>query len=260
MANNDDELAIIENTIRDFLAFIFHRKYGDNWLDHISISEGRKESWQQRKETEVKRLSTQSLEQRILYYSDFYDLKTLILKNWDGEVQKAFKDKKMVEVFLTELEKLRDPNAHRRSLYSYQGDLIRGISGELRTRIMKYRGKKENPDDYFPVIEAVSDSLGNQIATPSYAQMLVSDEVVRVGDEIEIQVFSTDPMGEKLEFSIERIGDERWTENSTRKILFSEEDIGKTCDINICVKSKRDYHAYGSFDDYISIRYVVLPK
>ena len=50
-----------------------------------------------------------------MYYADFYDLRT-ILKKWAGEFSNALGDWKTIEVWLTELEKLRDPDAHRREL------------------------------------------------------------------------------------------------------------------------------------------------
>lgn len=254
------ELTLVENSIRDFLEFVFVRKYGSGWIDSIKISEDRKKRWLERQEVENKRLSGSALESRILYYADFYDLKNLIAKNWDGEVQQAFKDKKTVDIFLTELEKLRDPNAHRRDLLEYQKHLILGISGELRTRIMKFRGKKEDADDYFPVIEAASDSLGNNVANPKYAQMIVSSETVRVGDEIELSGYSTDPLGEELQYSIARIGSKNWSNKNSRTITFIQSDIGRCCDIQICVKTNRDYHAYTNFDDYVEFRYNVLPS
>lgn len=254
------DLTLVENSIRDFLEFVFVRKYGSGWINRIKISEDRKKKWLERQEVENKRLSGSALESRILYYADFYDLKTLIAKNWDGEVQLAFKDKKTVDIFLTELEKLRDPNAHRRDLLEYQKHLILGISGELRTRIMKFRGKKEDADDYFPVIEAASDSLGNTVANPRYAQMIVSNETVRVGDEIELSGYSTDPLGEVLQYSIARIGSKNWSNKNSRTITFIQSDIGRCCDIQICVKTNRDYHAYSNFDDYVQFRYNVLPS
>lgn len=156
-------------------------------------------------------------------------------------------------------KKLRDPNAHRRELKEYQKHLVLGISGELRTRIMKYRGKRKNVDDYFPVIEAVTDSLGNQASNTRYAQHITAAQQVRVGDEVEIRVFSTDPLGDNLEYSIARIGQQDWGARNWQIIRFVEADIGKVCDINVMVRSTRSYHAYSDFDDYVMYRYIVLP-
>lgn len=257
MNDAERELKLLENSLRDFIEFILLKKYGSEWVDKMNMSAGRVANWRERKKVEARRLNEEALEDRLLYYADFYDLQTIISKNWD-QFKEAFK-KKEIEVFLSELEKLRDPNAHRRELKDYQKHLIIGLSGEIRIRIMKYRGKKEDADDYFPAIEAVADSLGNNASNTSYAQPIPSQTTVRVGDEVEIEVFSTDPLGDELEYSISRIGEKFWQDANSAKIVFAEEDIGRCCDINVMVRSKRKYHAYSDFDDYVMYRYEVLP-
>lgn len=258
MIDAERELKLLENSLRDFIEFVLSKKYGPNWIGEMKIPSSRVASWKARKDVEAKRLTGEALEDRLLYYANLYDIQTIISKNWD-HFHAALGKKKEIEVLLSEVEKLRDPNAHRRELKKYQRYLIAGISGEIRTRIMKYRGKKEDADDYFPVIEAVADSLGNNASNTSYAQHIVSKVSVRVGDEVEIKVFSTDPLGGELEYSISRIGAKRWNESNNRTIVFSEEDIGRCCDINVMVRSKRSYYAYSDFDDYVMYRYEVLP-
>src|SRR6185437_12696656 len=108
---------------------------------------------------------------------------------------------------------------------------------------------------YFPVIEAVADSLGNKASNTAYAQPICAATPVRVRDEVEIQVFSSDPLGGNLEFSIARIGAKDWGASNARRISFMESDIGRTCDINVMVRSQRPYHAYRDFDDFVWYRY-----
>ena len=236
------------------------KKFGNDWIKHVKISSNRISKWKERRTIEEKRLKGVALESRLIYYSDFYDLKSIIDKHWDDGLMVVFQDKKSVSLFLEEIEKFRDPNAHRRELFEYQKYLIKGISGEIRTRIMKYRGKKEDPNDYFPVIEAVNDSLGNCAENTRYAQIIQSKQLVKVGNTIEIIGYSTDPLGDVLEYSIARIGHTNWSKSNRGIISFMQSDIGKCCDIQIKVRSKRDYHAYGNFDDYVQFRYVVIPE
>ena len=124
---------------------------------------------------------------------------------------------------------------------------------------MQYRGKRENLSDYFPVIEAASDSLGNSVSNPSYSYMLVSPIHAHVGDSVEIIGYSTDPQGGILEYNISKAGTINWTEANRATIAFTIEDIGKCCDVRVQIRTKRDYHAYSEFDDFMTIRYVVLP-
>lgn len=260
MIDAEAELKILENSIRDILTFVLSEKFGSTWIEKLKISSDRVAKWKERQSYEEARLKGNVLEARLIYYSDFYDLKNIIDKHWDDGLSHVFLDKKIVMSFLEEAEKLRDPNAHRRELFEYQKHLLKGISGELRTRIMKYRGKKENPNDFFPVVEAVTDSLGNAITNSVYAQCVVSKTIVRVGDSVEILAFSTDPLGGEIEYSINRIGERGWSMGNRATITFQKSDIGRCCDIQIKVRSKRDNHAYLDFDDYVQIRYVVLPE
>jgi len=256
----ESEIKNLENSLRDFIEFTLRRRFGDNWVNSLKVSADRVAGWRERQTTEQKRLTTDALESRLLYYADFYDLKTIISKHWDDGFAAAFGDKKTIEVMLTEMEKLRDPHAHRRELHGYQKHLIIGVSGELRTRIMKSRGKRVSPADYFPLIEAVADSLGNRASNTAYAQTICASTPVRVGDQVEIQAFSTDPLGGGVEFSIARINHKEWSRSNARIICFVESDIGRACDINVMVRSERAYHAYSDFDDYVMLRYTVLPS
>ena len=259
MMDVESELRVLENSLRDFIEFTLRRRLGADWVQRLKISTDRVARWRDRLETERRRLASEALESRLLYYANFYDLQTIIVKHWEDGFAEAFGERRTVEVFLGEMEKLRDPNAHRRELHEYQKHLILGISGELRTRIMKSRGKRDSEDAYFPVIEAVTDSLGNKASNTNYAQTIAAACRVYVGDELEIRVFSTDPLGGQLEFSIARIGPKEWSPSNARSIRFTEADIGRACDINVMVRSTRTYHAYSDFDDYVMYRYVVLP-
>lgn len=259
MIDIESELKILENSVRDIITFVLSKHYGVNWIGNLKASPDRIDKWKERRSVEEKKLKGDALESRLIYYSDFYDLRNIIEKHWENGFKEVFHDKKIIALYLEECEKFRDPNAHRRELFDYQKHLIKGISGEIRMRIMKYRGKRENPDDFFPVIEAISESLGNNISNPVYAQMIVSKKVVKVGDIVEIMVYSTDPLGEELEFSINRIGQKNWSKENKAVITFEKSDIGKSCDINITIRSTRSYHAYRDFDDYVAIRYIVIP-
>ncbi|KAB1064734.1 hypothetical protein [Salibacter halophilus] len=260
MVDVEEELKILENSVRDIITFVLKKSLGDNWVSNLKISESRIGKWKERQVIEEKRLRSTFLDNRLIYYSDFYDLKGIIIKHWDDGLDSVFRDKKLITALLSLIEKYRDAHAHRRELFDYQKYLIKGISGEIRTTIMQYRGKKEDSEDFFPRIEAANDSLGNSISNPTYSQIIVNDGTVRVGEEIELKAYSTDPLGDKIEFSIERIGEENWSESNKRKLTFKHDDIGKTCDIQIKIKSKKDYHAYGDFDDFIQFRYVVIPS
>jgi len=145
-----------ENVLRDLIAEILRKKHGEKWAEKCGVTPDRLEQWTRRKEEEGKRQEGGAVEERILYYADFYDLKTILQKNW-SDFAPIFGDWKTMEVHLSELEKLRDPEAHRRELLPHQKHLILGIAGEIRTRMIRYRSKEETGEDYYLRIESVRE-------------------------------------------------------------------------------------------------------
>ena len=64
----------IENVLRTNIQFILKDKYGDSWEEHLGVSKDRIKKWEERKEEERNRLNGKVLENRLLFYSDFYYL------------------------------------------------------------------------------------------------------------------------------------------------------------------------------------------
>jgi hypothetical protein len=186
-----------ENSLRDFIASVLRKRFGSDWVDNCGVSPSRIEKWRERRVTEAKRQRTGMEEDRLLYYADFYDLRTILNKHWSGEFADALGGKrKTIEVFLEELEKLRDPHAHQRELLPHQKHLILGLSGELRNRLVRYRNKVETSEDYYPRWESVRDNLGNVWDPNSGSNVCETQNRLRVGDRLEFSVSATDPMGE----------------------------------------------------------------
>jgi hypothetical protein len=202
------------------------------------------------------------VEERILYYADFYDLGTVLKKNWQ-EFSPALGDWKTMEVWLKELERLRDPDAHRRELLPHQKHLIIGISGEIRNRIVRYRSKRETAEDYFPRIESIRDSLGN-IWTPAAGSMhmMTTGSILRPGDIVDIVVTATDPLGEKLTYGsqiVTRRAETQWQDTGTFTVRIAESDVRRAFFVELSIKSPRKHHASSSDDDSVLLTYQVLP-
>ncbi|WP_186129885.1 Swt1 family HEPN domain-containing protein [Burkholderia gladioli] len=256
----ETELKLLENSMRDVIQLVLKNKFGPQWPNNLKVSAERIARWKERLEAEKKRLSGKALDSRLIYYSDFYDINTIVKKHWNDGFSDVFDDLKTIEVFLGQMEKLRDPNAHRRELTNQQKCLIAGISGELRIQIMQYRGKGENVDSYFAVIEAIKDNLGNSYPCPNGGNMVVAEQILHVGDTIEFYVTSTDPNGRELEYSITRTGKpEDWQKENHKAITLTEEYIGKMCDFSIRIRTDKPYTALNGYDDIVSFRYIVLP-
>lgn len=221
-----------ENALRDFI-FLILSKNNIDWLSHCGVAPERIEKWEERKAAETKRQQTGVIEERIIYYADFYDLKTILKKNWSGEFSAALGDWKKFEVYLGELEKLRDADAHRRELLPHQKHLIIGMSGEIRTRIVRYRSKMETPDDCFPRIESARDNLGNLWIPGSDAARLLktvdTKMSLRPGDILEFVVTATDPEDLPLQYAVTVSGTAlpQWQSDQNLRVVVEESHIGK---------------------------------
>jgi hypothetical protein len=189
-----------ENALRDFIASILRKKFGENWVEQCGVSPERISQWQERKAEEERRQKFGTVDERLIYYADFYDLQTILKKNW-GEFAEALGDWKTMEVWLDELGRLRDPDAHRRELLPHQKHLAIGIAGEIRTRLVRYRSKQETSEDYFPRIESVRDNFGN-IFPSGTGSTVLTKTILRPGDIIEFIITASDPLGSNLGYAI----------------------------------------------------------
>lgn len=256
-----------ENSLRDFIAESLGKKLGDNWTENCGVSPERIENWKKRKGVEGKRQESGTVEERLLYYADFYDLPVILKKHWSDVFSPVFGEWKTMEVFLDQLQKLRDPDAHARELLPHQKSLILGVAGEIRNRLIRYRSEQETGESYFPRIESIRDNFGS-MWIPSTDRFLKhwkrvdTKLTLRLGDAIDFVVTASDPMGDKLSYRLIRkhclaVGE--WQESNTISIVLSKEDISNRASMKILIKSPREYHAAYEHDDGVTFTYTVLP-
>lgn len=250
--------------MRDFIVLVLSRG-GSDWISRCGVAPERIEKWNERKATEAKRQESGVLEERLMYYADFYDLKTILKKNWSGEFSAALGDWKTFEVYVGELEKLRDADAHRRELLPHQKHLILGVSGEIRNRIVRYRSKMETPDDCFPRIESARDSLGSLWVPGSDTgdlKAVRTNRSLRPGDILEFVVTATDPEDLPLQYAVQAsgVGTRAWHSSPHLRFVVDESHIGKTFIIEVSILSPRPYHARPGNDDSVMFLYSVLPR
>jgi hypothetical protein len=249
-----------ENALRDFISSVLRNKFGEGWIEKCGVSPERIEKWQDRKREEEKRQKFGVVEERLIYYADFYDLKTILKKHWDGEFSQAMGEWKIMEVWLGELARLRDPDAHRRELLPHQKHLALNIAGEIRTRLVRYRSKLETLEDYFPRIESARDNYGN-IWPSDRGVTVITNTILRPDDVVEIVITASDQLGEELEYGID-LGYSAivWQKENSFFFKILESHIGKFFIISLYIRSSREFHASGTIDDRIDFCYSVLPK
>jgi hypothetical protein len=251
-----------ENALRDFIAYILQEKLGTAWESESGVSPDRLQKWQERKAVEYKRQDTGATDERLIYYADLYDLQTILKKHWQ-HFAAAFGDLKTTEVWLAELERIRDPDAHRRELLSHQRDLIIGISGEIRTKIARYRSAQETSDAYYPRIEFAADNMGNSWK-PGESNYVRTKTKLRPGDILEYVVTATDPLGETLEYQSTLCAgmtghSDEWHSHNSFRVLVTEAHVARLVFGNVRIRSARRFHARGTFDDNVEFTYEVLP-
>lgn len=251
-----------ENSLRDFVVMLLQDKYGGEWLKHCGASEERIHIWEKRKEEEDKKHGAGVADERMIYYADFYDLKTILKKNWDL-LSPALGDWKSMEVYLSELERYRDPMAHSRELLPYQKHLILGISGEIRGKIVQYRSKEETTEDYYPRFESGRDNLGT-MWIPGKDDWLRSNIKLRPGDELQFVVTATDPFGEDIEYQMTANAgspgnSDKWGNKNEFTLKIKDSDVCNLFFVNFRIRSKRKYHAKKTYDDNLIFTYTVLP-
>ena len=187
-----------ENALRDFISFVLSKTFGTDWESKCGVSPDRCEKWEKRKTAEAARQESGAVDERLIYYADFYDIKTILQKQWK-HFSPALGDWKTIEVMLSELEKLRDPDAHRRELLPHQKNLALGICGEIRTKIARYRSKQETSESYYPTIEFIADNMGNNWKSGQNKQVFTGLTLMP-GTELQFVVTASDPLGERLEY------------------------------------------------------------
>lgn len=254
--NVNDALREVENSLRDFISQKLFENYKEDWLSRCGISQNRIEAWKRNKEVEEKKQKYGTSDERLIYYSEFYDLQTLVEKNWElfGEV---FGKKKEFSLFMKFLNDYRNPDAHKRELLPHQKHLVIGMSGEIRNRITIYRSNQDTGDSYFPRIENVRDNLGNSWV-PGNLKVVITKNVLRPGDKLEFVVSANDPMEEPIMYCL--LGKNEWQDENNLSYVITTDDIGRSFKINVGILSAREYHARGSWDDMCSFRYTVLPQ
>ncbi|MFN0730154.1 hypothetical protein [Polaribacter gochangensis] len=203
-----------ENTLRKLIIYLFG-KDGESY----KISAERLEKWKEKKEIQNKKNNGVLLEKRLIFYSDFYDLKTIINKNWLLFLP-FLKNKKRFEIFFKEVENYRNTIAHGRNLTLGQEHLLNGILSDLKNSITIYHNKNEMKQDYFLRITQVSDNLGN-----------VWDNIInqvkptlRVGDDYEIIIEANDPKDREIEYCINTISNELRIEQKSNRFNFKIEN------------------------------------
>ncbi len=256
-----------ETDFRDLITYLLNKKHGKNWIEHCGVTVERIQTWEEKQEVDLKRIGYN--DNRLINYSDFYDLKVIVKKHWDTLFKPIFDNYKEFEILYGILEKFRNPDAHRRELLPFQINLVIGITGKFRSQITSFFSKMETGDAYYSRIEGVQDNLGNSwsIGQP---KLITTHCILRPGSTLEFTSSAFDPLGGNLQFAYypvsdpNKLSDYAWGGDNKFSFSITNEHVSKFFFVHLFVKSERDFHqmkgtTVGSVDDKVTFQYEVLP-
>jgi hypothetical protein len=243
------EINEFENTLRRIIIKII----GEADDAQYSVSEVRISNWKEKREIELKKNKGVQFENRLIFYSDFYDLKTIISKNWEL-FKPIFYDKKRFDVFFTEIEKYRNSIAHGRNLLRSQENILKGITSDLKNLITIYHNKNKMKEDYFIEILKVTDNLGNNWNVKGDGTPLL-----RVGDTLELIVEANDPKDRKIEYELYHSGSGSILKQESNRfeLVLDNKFVGKYVNFIVIVRTPETEYEN---KELINFGYTILPK
>jgi len=257
MNDYTDDLAAVEQSLRLVVERVGRDSFGQYYFPGFGVSAQKVAKWKTARDREQNNRRAGVPEDRLLYFSDLSDLQDIILTNW-GRFEPVFRRRDQTEVFLAKLRELRNPDAHRRELAASEKALVSGIAGELRTLVARYLSERDTPDEYFPRMESLRDSLGNSMNPPKRP-------VVRVGAVIEFIAEAWDPFGAVLEYQWNVSPQhpdtsQEWSPANRFVWKVQPAQIANPAWVSVNMRSPRAHHAEGHRDAGWSIAYTVLPE
>lgn len=260
----NQELKTIENALRDIISFALNIKYGQDWINNLKVSDDKKESWNNKMIEESKRLKGVLIDNRLLYYSEFYDLCNIISSHWDDVFKDVFKEKKQIDVLLDIISSYRISIAHNRELKNYQKHFLVGASGIIRHLITEYRADRDNENSYYPRFQNIFIN-DLDITNPSDSIKLYQ-KLYHEGDDLEVSINVICPPDIEVTYAIAMNKDSTHTFSASdfsncnrKKFELKKQDIPKVY-IFVAVKSNQDYHKAGKIDLYEEHSIKVLPN
>lgn len=257
-------ISVIENDLRDLCSRQFVAKWGAEWLSDPEFSELRA-TLEQRRIEEAKRRAPAVVPETLLAYTHLYELLTLMRGHWD-DFASIFGARKDFLVLMGFVEDFRNAPAHSRELLPYEGELLSGIAGLVRTRVIAYMSTLGPDSQYYPLIESMTDSLGT-VSEPSMAGFEITRSALSltVGTEVSVRVRAWDPKQRDLHwrFYTAELGSQNLQEASGAEAEFTytvtDLDVGAHFYLKVEVASSGRFHRHGSYDDKRAFVYDVVP-
>jgi hypothetical protein len=249
-----------ETTLRDIIVIALQNHFKEKWEDHYSVTEERINTWKDNQIRETAKRRGVNTENRLIYYSEIYDLRTIIIKNWDHIFSDVFVDRKKFEVFHSIVEDCRNSISHSRDVPNYQKKMIESIVDDFRTKIVLYNTKFNQPENFFITILKAADNYGNNYDHTRKREWFWKDDkltLLRVGELIEFSISAFDPQDRELHYSVisnYKMVLEKQKQNNLR-IKVTNEMIAQKSTFTIIVEPAAGYEE----KQFVSFDYCIVP-
>jgi hypothetical protein len=250
-----EAINLVEVGLRDLVRLVL----GDEWevkgrLDISKLEEVR--------EVERKRRDGAVVPTDLLDYTHLYQLREIIKRNW-AEFKPALHDRARFDVYMDRLEDFRNAPMHSRQLLPFERDLLAGMAGEIRNEVTVYRTTRGPDMEYYPKIEQVTDSFGNN---PNAVMDVDIKARLKVGDTVKFDCRGWDPQDRNLIWEMTRGGvggNEILARGEGSEVILglviTDEMVQERLVVGIAMKSDGRYHRRRYWDDSCEFYYGVDP-
>jgi len=248
-----EAINLVEVVLRDLVRLVL----GDSWMQSRRVDIADLEL--KRTEDKAKRRGT-AVNEDLLAYTEFTQLQAIILDSWP-KFEPALGKKKYIDTYFHRLSGFRNPAMHSRPLREFERDLVSGIVGELRNLVVIYRTERGPDMEYYPRIEQVTDSFGNN---PHAGVGMGIQQRLQIGAVIKFDCRGWDPQDRSLvwELRIGRSGPpttEAQGPEATLTLVITDQMVQERMMVEILMKSEGQYHRNNFFDELCEFYYAVDP-
>jgi hypothetical protein len=255
-----------ETDLRELVERKLRAAFGAEWFAKCGLTEAEIAEAVKRMGREGTRLAASGASTRPLDFIELGQLLRVIEKNWHL-LKGALGNKNTTTAFLGTLASLRLPSAHSRDLLPHELHLLAGIAGYFRNIVTIDRSAMDPSGEFYPVIEKVTDQLGNRFVaseSKSGLDFLVRTTIrLEVGQTLTFACVGWDPQGRDLTWTLGKyLLPVRATAHGTEvslEYLLGREDVGEVIHFEIKATSAGEFHRSGSYDDHVVMQYAVNP-
>lgn len=249
-----EAINVVESVLRQAIKHVLR----DAWSASVDLP-----ALERRRTEEGKSRNGAVVEDDLLAYTHIYELRKIIVKAWP-EFKPILNDQKRFSVYMDRLEDFRNAPMHSRTLLPFERDLLSGIAGELRNSLTLWRSQKAQDMTWYPTVESITNSLGNDLGSSS-GNIIVPTRL-QVGDVLTFRCVGMDPQDRQLVWTLKVYAGVAPTLDTaagpevTLTWTVTEEHVAETCIIDIRMQSDGKYHRFAWGGDFsLNAFYAVEP-